>query len=68
MADCHERPKVSWTSRRIGDLFTDTDGSVWQVQVDFDTQKVFPVKIQEAPLTTRLHTSKCCKPSIRQKF
>ena len=68
MTDCHERPKVSWTGRRIGDIFTDLDGSVWQIQVDYGTQKVFPVKVQEPSLPTRLHTSRCCKPNIRQKF
>lgn len=66
MTECHERPKVSWTGRRIGDVFTDSDGSVWQVQADYNTKTVYPVKVQEAQNPIKLHTR--CKMSIRQKF
>jgi len=67
MSTNEERPKVSWAGRRIGDIFTDSDGSIWQVQVDYNTKKVIPVKIQDAPNPIKLHT-RCCKPTIRQKF
>lgn len=68
MSNKGERPKVDWSGRRLCDIFTDLDGSLWQLQVDYNTNKVIPVKIQEAPNPVRLHTSHCGKPNVRQKF
>ncbi len=69
MADkCQERPKVDWSNRRLCDIFTDLDGSVWQIQVDYNTNTVYPVKIQDAPTPVKMHTGRCCKAHVRQKF
>ncbi len=68
MSTNDERPRVSWSGRRIGDVFTDIDGSVWQLQVDYNLRKVIPVKIQGPPAPIKIHTSSCSKPNIRHKF
>ncbi len=67
MTEGHERPVVSWVGRRIGDIFTDLDGSVWQVQADYNNKKVILVKVQESQNPIKLHT-RCCKLTIRHKF
>jgi len=57
-------PKVDWISlvregKKIGDTFVDTDGSLWQIQVDLDTMKIFPAKIQDTPRFERLFSGHC---------
>ena len=58
----HESPKADWVSLvrdglKVGDAFVDTDGSIWQIQVDWDCMKIFPAKVQDAPRTTRLYNN-----------
>lgn len=68
MSTNDERPRVSWAGRRIGDVFTDIDGSVWQLQVDYNLKMAIPVKIMEPPAPIKIHTSSCSKRNIRHKF
>lgn len=62
----NECPKVDWVSlvrkgKKVGDTFVDTDGSVWQIQVDLDTMKIFPARIQDTPRVERLFSGHCTK-------
>lgn len=68
MSNNVERPKVSYRGRKLGELFPDLDGSIWQLQADFQTNMIIPVKVLDAPKPMKMHTSQCSKPNVRLKF
>lgn len=69
----HDKPRIDWAASfrsgkiKIGDTFTDIDGSTWQIQVDPDCLKVFPAKILDAPQPARLPARNCGKRTIGLK-
>lgn len=41
-------PDVSCVGRKNNEIFTDRRGNVWQIQMDLDTKKLYPVLIRIA--------------------